>query len=43
VVEQIDREWQEDPEMVRAAPHTTPVRRPDEAHAAREPILRWTP
>ena len=43
IMEQIDREWREDPESVKTAPHTTPVRRPDEAHAAREPILRWTP
>jgi glycine dehydrogenase subunit 2 len=43
IMEQIDRESREDPELVRTAPHTTPVRRPDEAHAAREPILRWTP
>jgi glycine dehydrogenase subunit 2 len=28
---------------VRSAPHTTPVRRLDEARAARNPILRWTP
>ena len=29
------------PELVRTAPHTTPVRRLDEARAARNPILRW--
>ena len=43
IVEQIHRELSEDPDLVRTAPHTTPVRRPDEAHAAREPILRWSP
>jgi glycine dehydrogenase subunit 2 len=32
-----------DPELVRGAPYTTPVRRLDEAKAAREPDLRWTP
>ena len=39
----IDREAQEDPELVRGAPHTTPVSRLDEARAARQPNLRWTP
>ena len=43
VMERIDRELHEDPEIVRHAPHTTPVRRPDEARAARHPILRWSP
>jgi glycine cleavage system P protein (glycine dehydrogenase) subunit 2 len=37
----IARECQERPELVRSAPHTTPVRRLDEAKAARQPILRW--
>jgi glycine dehydrogenase subunit 2 len=37
----IARECQERPELVRSAPHTTPVRRLDEARAARQPILRW--
>jgi glycine dehydrogenase subunit 2 len=32
-----------DPELVRGAPYTTPVRRLDEAGAARNPNLRWTP
>ncbi len=31
------------PEIVHAAPQTTPVRRLDEAAAARQPNLRWTP
>jgi glycine dehydrogenase subunit 2 len=39
----IARETQERPELVRSAPHTTPVRRLDEARAARQPILRWKP
>jgi glycine dehydrogenase subunit 2 len=37
----IAQESQERPELVRSAPHTTPVRRLDEARAARQPILRW--
>ncbi len=30
-------------ELMRGAPYTTPVRRLDEARAARQPDLRWTP
>jgi glycine dehydrogenase subunit 2 len=30
----------EDPEVARTAPHTTPVRRLDEAAAARRPVIR---
>ena len=30
-----------DPEVVKTAPHTAPVRRLDEAGAARNPNLRW--
>jgi len=37
----IDREAQENPGIVRDAPHTTPVRRLDEVRAARQPDLRW--
>ena len=37
----IDREVNEDPDLVRSAPHTTPVSRLDEAGAARQPDLRW--
>jgi glycine dehydrogenase subunit 2 len=33
----------DDPELVKAAPHTAPVRRLDEATAARQPDLRWRP
>ncbi len=43
VMEQIDRELRDDPALVLGAPHHTPVRRPDEALAARHPILRWNP
>ncbi|MGM0420017.1 MAG: aminomethyl-transferring glycine dehydrogenase subunit GcvPB [Bacillota bacterium] len=37
----ISREIEEDPEMVMNAPHTTIVRKLDEAQAARNPNLRW--
>jgi glycine dehydrogenase subunit 2 len=39
----IAREAEETPELVKSAPHTTPVRRLDEARAARQPVLRWSP
>ncbi len=39
----IDEEARRDPDLVRNAPHTTPVRRLDEVAAARHPVLRWTP
>jgi glycine dehydrogenase subunit 2 len=31
----------EEPERIQGAPHTTPVSRPDDAEAARNPILTW--
>ena len=37
----IDQEATETPDLVKGAPHTTPVRRLDEARAARQPDLRW--
>ena len=37
----IAAEAEADPELVRSAPHTAPVRRLDEATAARQPNLRW--
>jgi glycine dehydrogenase subunit 2 len=37
----IAREAEESPELLRDAPHETPVRRLDEATAARQPVLRW--
>lgn len=37
----ISREVEEDPEKVKSAPHTTPVRRLDEAGAARRLKVRW--
>jgi glycine dehydrogenase subunit 2 len=36
------REAEEDPSIAREAPHTTPVRRLDEAGAAKRPIIRQT-
>ncbi len=33
----------EDPQLLRTAPHTQIVSRPDEVRAAKEPILRWQP
>jgi glycine dehydrogenase subunit 2 len=39
----IAREARETPDVVHEAPHTTPVRRLDEAAAARQPNLRWRP
>lgn len=43
VMEKIACEAKEDPELLKTAPHNTPVSRPDETLAARRPILRWTP
>ncbi len=40
---QIWREAEEDPEFVKGAPYTTPVRRLDEVRAARNLDLRWRP
>lgn len=39
----IAAEAEADPDLVRGAPYTTPVRRLDEASAARNPQLRWQP
>ncbi len=39
----IKKEAEEDPDLVRGAPHLTRLRRLDEARAARKPKLRWTP
>ena len=41
-LKQINAEIDEDADLVRNAPHTTPVARLDEAQAARRPNLRWT-
>jgi glycine dehydrogenase subunit 2 len=40
---QIAHEAAADPDLLHAAPVTTPVARPDEARAARELKVRWTP
>jgi len=37
----IAREAEETPELIKSAPHVTPVGRLDEVRAARQPILRW--
>ncbi|CAN5517433.1 aminomethyl-transferring glycine dehydrogenase subunit GcvPB [soil metagenome] len=42
-LEQIVAEARSDPELLRSAPRTTPVRRPDEARAARVLKVRWQP
>ncbi len=42
-MQSIAREAEEDPEIVKTAPHTTRVSRLDETTAARKPILRWKP
>jgi glycine dehydrogenase subunit 2 len=39
---QIVAEAETDPDLLRSAPVTTPVRRPDEARAARHLRIRWT-
>jgi glycine dehydrogenase subunit 2 len=39
----IAEEVEEDPELVRTAPHSTRVARMDETAAARKPVLRWKP
>jgi glycine dehydrogenase subunit 2 len=41
VMLEIAREAEETPATLREAPHSTPVRRLDEATAARRPVLRW--
>ena len=42
-MEQIALEAEENPDMLRTAPHSTPISRPDEALAARKPVLKWDP
>ena len=41
VMRKIAAEAAEDPEILRNAPHSTPVRRPDETQAARNPVLKF--
>jgi len=31
----------EEPELLRTAPHTHAISRPDEVKAAKKPVLRW--
>ncbi len=42
VMEKIAREAAEDPDLLHNAPHNTPVSRPDDTLAAREPVLKWS-
>jgi glycine dehydrogenase subunit 2 len=42
-MQQIAREAEENPELVRSAPHATRISRLDETTAARKPVLRWKP
>ena len=41
VMRKIAAEAEEDPAILQEAPHTAPVRRPDETRAARQPVLKW--
>jgi glycine dehydrogenase subunit 2 len=43
VVRSILEEAAEDPQIAKNAPYTTPVRRLDEAAAAKRPVVRWRP
>jgi glycine dehydrogenase subunit 2 len=39
--ETLFRITEESPELLREAPHTTPISRPDEVQAARVPVTKW--
>jgi len=41
VLQSIKREIDENPKIVKAAPHTLPIKRPDEVLAARKPVLSF--
>lgn len=41
IMKHIAREASEDPDSLKTAPHTTPVRRLDETTAARQPVLKY--
>jgi glycine dehydrogenase subunit 2 len=41
--EALFRITEEAAELLHDAPHTTPISRPNEVQAARNPILKWTP
>jgi glycine dehydrogenase subunit 2 len=34
---------EESPDLLHEAPHTTPISRPDEVRAARQPMMKWVP
>lgn len=38
----ISKEAKENPSILKEAPHNTPIRRPDEVRAARNPVLKWS-
>ena len=40
-MKEIDRDVEENPEILHTAPHNTPIRRLDDVRAARNPDLRW--
>jgi glycine dehydrogenase subunit 2 len=40
-MKEIAKDVEENPEVLHTAPHNTPVRRLDDARAARNPDLRW--
>ena len=40
VMRKIAEEAANDPELLHSAPHNTPIGRPDETKAARQPILK---
>ena len=42
VMRVIAREAAENPELLHTAPHNTPIGRPDETGAARQPVLKYT-
>jgi glycine dehydrogenase subunit 2 len=42
VMIKIAAEAKENPELLKSAPHDTPVRRLDEVKAARTPVLKWS-
>jgi glycine dehydrogenase subunit 2 len=41
--EALFRITEESPQLLHEAPHSTSVSRPDEVHAARKPVTKWTP
>jgi glycine dehydrogenase subunit 2 len=40
-IQAIVQEARENPDLLKSAPHRTPVGRMDEVRAARKPVLRW--